>query len=200
MLELQPSHKHHLWKAFFATMATVSVVATVSPTVTGLVTNLALGQRIHAVAETTTSTPPELKIKPVSVRPVVSAFVTTPQECPPPPMDAPEKPARACDFDQTAVYELRPEALRVELTGVSSLRNPLTGVEIVQMSLTKESARQFEDFSAAEVGHQIAFVRQGTVVWSPKISDRTDGEILQLSGDMTSEQADEVARMLRDGT
>jgi preprotein translocase subunit SecD len=38
------------------------------------------------------------------------------------------------------------------------------------------------------------------VVWGPKISAPIDGQVLQLSGELTPEQAKEIARMLRDET
>ena len=105
---------------------------------------------------------------------------------------------RICDISKTAVYELKPEAMRVQLTRVDSFRNPIDGVETVQMAMTTESAEQFGKFTAGQVGNQIAFVRQGTVVWGPKISGPIDGQVLQLSGDLKPEQATEIARMLRD--
>jgi preprotein translocase subunit SecD len=88
----------------------------------------------------------------------------------------------------------------VQLTNVDSFRNPLNGVELVQMSMTDESAKQFGQFTAGQVGKQVAFVRAGTVVWGPKISAPIDGQVLQLSGELTPEQAKEIARMLRDET
>ena len=145
-----------------------------------------------------TTTAPPLTIKPLSVRPVVSAFVTTPEQCPPPGSGPADQPMRVCDVAKTAVYELGPEALLVQLTDVDSFRNPLTGVELVQMSMTSESAEQFAQFTAGRVGQQVAFVRGGTVVWGPKIAAPIDGEVLQLSGDLTPEQAKEIARKLRD--
>ena len=107
---------------------------------------------------------------------------------------------RICDIAKTAVYEHEPEALRVQLTNVDSFRNPLTGVELVQMFMTDESAQQFGQFTAGQVGKQVAFVRAGTVVWGPKISAPIDGQVLQLSGELTPEQAKEIARMIRDET
>lgn len=142
---------------------------------------------------------PVLTIKPLPVRPVVSAFVTTPEQCPPPPAPAPDQPIRICDITKTAVYELQPEALRLQLTKVESYRNPLTGAEVVQMSMTTGSSADFARFTTERVGQQVAFVRDGTVVWGPKISTPIDGQVLQLSGELTPEQATEVARLLRDG-
>ena len=65
------------------------------------------------------------------------------------------------------------------------------------MTMTPESAEKFATFTGGMVGRQIAFVRGGTVVWGPKITTPIDGTVLQLSGDLTTEQAADIARMLR---
>jgi len=39
-------------------------------------------------------------------------------------------------------------------------------------------------------------VRGTTVVWGPKIGGPIDGQVLQLSGELTAEQASEIAGML----
>lgn len=145
-----------------------------------------------------TTSAPALTIKPLPVRPVISAFVTTPEQCPPPKPVPPDKPMRVCDINKTAVYEMGPEGLRVQLTNVDSFLNPLTGVELVQMTMTPESAKEFGQFTTGQVGKQVAFVRAGTVVWGPKIAAPIDGQVLQLSGELTAEQAKEIATMLRD--
>jgi len=185
-------------KILIAVMATISAAAIVVP-VLGVLLTPGFNRNADSPVTTTTTAPP-LTIKPLSVRPVVSAFVTTPDQCPPPTPAPPDAPMRICDIAKTAVYELQPEAMRVQLTNVDSFRNPLTGVELVQMSMTDESAQQFGQFTAGQVGKQVAFVRAGTVVWGPKISAPIDGQVLQLSGELTPEQAKEIARMLRDET
>jgi preprotein translocase subunit SecD len=185
-------------RILIAVMAAISAAAIVVP-VLGVLVAPGLN-RDSATPITTTTTAPPLTIKPLSVRPVVSAFVTTPDQCPPPTPAPPDQPMRICDIAKTAVYELQPEALRVQLVNVDSFKNPLTGVELVQMSMTDESAQQFGRFTAGQVGKQVAFVRAGTVVWGPKISAPIDGQVLQLSGELTPEQAKEIARMLRDET
>lgn len=184
-------------KILIAVMAALSSAAIVVPVLLGL-----LAPRLNRQAEMpttpTTTTAPVLTIKPLPVRPVISAFVTTPEQCPPPAPMPPDKQIKVCDIEKTAVYELAPEGLRVQLTDVDSFLNPLTGVEIVQMSMTPESAKEFGEFTAGQVGKQVAFVRDGTVVWGPKISGPIDGQVLQLSGELTPEQAKEIARKLRD--
>lgn len=180
-------------------MATVSVVAVVSPVLTSLVANLTLHKDL-AQATPTTSTPPTPLIRPLSVRSVIGAFVTTPDRCPQPKPAAPDQPTRECNITKTAVYDLGPEVLRLDLTNVDSFRNPLTGKETVQMSLTPESARRFGEFTASQVGKQLAFVRDSTVVWGPEITAAIDSPALQFSGDLTPEQARQVARMLRESS
>jgi preprotein translocase subunit SecD len=147
---------------------------------------------------TTTTTQPVLTIKPVALRQVIGAFVTTPDECVPPPPTPPDQPLRTCDITKTAVYDLGPEELRLQLTDVDSFLNPLTGKQLVQVTLTNESTTAFAQYTTAHVGQQVAFVRAGIVVWAPKITEPIDGQVLQLSGDVTAEQAAEIARMLRD--
>ena len=144
-------------------------------------------------------TPPASGIKPVSVRPVISAFVADPSQCPSPMSAPPNAPVTVCDLANTAIYELAPEAMRVQVTDVDSFRNPVTGAELVQMSMTAASASQFGRFTAGLVGEQIAFVRNGMVVWGPKITAPIDGQVLQLSGELTEQQAQQIARILRDG-
>ena len=41
--------------------------------------------------------------------------------------------------------------------------------------MTNESAKQFTEFHRRHVGQQVAFVRGGTVVWAPKITEPIDG-------------------------
>ena len=187
-------------KFLFALMAALSAAAIVVPAMVGLLTSSRVMRDNNSEPLTSKTTAPPLTIKPLPVRPVISAFVTTPAECPPPTPAPPDQPTRICDIERTAVYELSPESLRVQLTNVDSFRNPLTGLEMVQMTMTNDSAEQFGKFTAAQVGKQVAFVRGGTVVWGPKISGPIEGQVLQLSGELTAEQAKEIARMLRDGT
>ena len=157
-------------------------------------------QAAASSAASTSTTVAGPRMKPMSVRPVLTAFVTTPEQCPPPPVGAPaDQPLQTCDIPKTAIYELSPESLQVELTKVDAFQNPLSGVQMVQMTMSEDSARRFGEFTKSQIGKQVAFIRDGIVVWGPKISTPIDGQILQLSGDLTQEQADQIARMLRDG-
>jgi hypothetical protein len=190
--------KHRVRRGLFAALATIAIITTVVTSFWGLLSLIRPGR--DDAAPVTTTTTPVLTIKPLAVRPVVSAFVTTPEQCPAPGPVPPDQPMRVCDIPKTAVYDLKPEGIRLQLTDVDSIRNPLTGAQVVQMSMTTESASEFAKFTAGLVGQQVAFVRNGTVVWGPKITTPIDGQVLQLTGELTPEQAAEVARMLRDGS
>jgi hypothetical protein len=185
-------------RMLIAATAALAAVAIVVPVIGVLLVPMLNRESDTPIAAPTTA--PALTIKPLPVRPVISAFVTTPAQCPPAAPVPPEAPMRVCDINRTAVYQLGPEGIRLQLTNADSFRNPLTGAETVQMSMTNESAQDFARFTADRVGQQVAFVRAGTVVWGPKISAPIDGQVLQLSGELTPEQAAEITRMLRDET
>ncbi len=196
--------KHRKRRIILGVLVGLAVVATVLPALTGLFNALGLrwtDENLASEAITTTSKAPVLTIKPLPVRPVDSAFVTTPEQCPPADVPVPpDQPARICDIPRTAVYNLGPVGTQIQLVNADTFRNPLTGVQIVQMTLTKESAQQFGPYTAGQVGKQVAFVRGGTVVWGPKIAAPIDGEVIQLSGELTEEQAKAITKLLKDGT
>jgi hypothetical protein len=190
-----PKTKKRNQRILMAVIGTIAAAAAIVPMGLGLLQARQVGQQPDLPTAPTTTAPP-LTIKPLPVRPVVSAFVTTPAQCPAPPPPPPDQPTRICDINKTAVYELGPEGLSLDLTNVDSFLNPLTGVQLVQMTMTPESSKKFAEFTAARVGQQVAFVRGTTVVWGPKIGGPIDGQVLQLSGELTAEQAKEIAGML----
>lgn len=179
--------------------AVLAVVAIVVPLQSLLLAPHADREQAAPVTPTTTTTP-VFTIRPLGVRPVRTAFVIKPEDCPPPDPTPPDQPMRTCDIARTAVYELGPEEVRLQLTDVDSFKNPLTNGYTVQISMTNESAKEFIGFTAAHVGQQVALMRGGTVTWAPQITGPIDSRVLQLSGDVTPEQAREIARILRDGT
>jgi preprotein translocase subunit SecD len=184
-------------RILIAVTAALAAAAIVVP-VLGVLMAPTMMKNQPTAAITTTTTKPVLTIKPVALRPVIGAFVTTPEECVPPPPTPPDQPLHTCDITQTAVHDLGPEDLRLQLTDVASFLNPLTNKQLVQITMTTESTTDFARYTAEHVGQQVAFVRAGIVVWAPKITQPIDGQVLQLSGDVTAERAKEIARMLRD--
>ncbi|TDO17032.1 hypothetical protein EV580_0198 [Mycobacterium sp. BK086] len=186
-------------RIMIAIVAALAAVAIVVPGLAVLVPILRGNQQDAMLTPTpTTTTPPVLTIKPLQLRSVNGAYVVRPGDCDPPPPTPPDAPLKICDILKSALFDLGPEVLTLQLTDVDSFLNPLTAKQIVQVTMTEESARAFADYTASHIDQQVAFVRAGVVVWAPKITEKIDGEVLQLSGEVTAEQAAEIARMLKD--
>lgn len=186
-------------RIMIAVVAAVAALAIVVPGAMALLAPiLNKNKDLDTAMVTTTTTKPPLTIKPLALRPVNGAYVVRPGDCDPPPPTPPDAPLRICDIVKSAVYDLGPEVLRLQPVDVDSFLNPLTAKQIVQVTLTEESAKAFADYTASHIDQQVAFVRTGIVVWAPKITEKIDGEVLQLSGEVTAEQAGEIARMLKD--
>jgi hypothetical protein len=181
-------------------VAAIASVAIVVPVLGVLLTPGILFNRQDPMEAltTTTTTPPPLTIKPLQLRSVNGMYVIRPGDCDPKPPSPPDQPVKICDLAKTALFDLGPEVLTLQLTDVDSFLNPLTAKQIVQVSMTPESTTAFADYTASHIDQQVAFVRAGVVVWAPKITEKIDGDTLQLSGDVTEEQAREMARMLKD--
>jgi hypothetical protein len=150
---------------------------------------------------TPSSTVPAIVMQPLAVRPVVQALVATPEECqqlpPPPPLEVPQQ---ACDLERTARYEMEPVALRLNLTGVKSVKLPMSEFYSVQLAMDPGSGAAFAGYTSAHVGKQLAFVRDGVVLAAPAIDQPIKGQSLQLSGNMTQATAETIVRMLKDGS
>jgi len=148
-----------------------------------------------------TRTAPVIGI-PLVVRPVAEVpLVANPDDCPPvPPPTPPEAAVRVCDVDRTAVYQLGPVALRLNLTGVSETKLPTSDFHTVQMSMDAASSAAFAEYTAANVGKQLAFVRNGVVLAAPAIDQPIDGESIQISGELSGATAVAIAQMLRGET
>ncbi|WP_179473511.1 SecDF P1 head subdomain-containing protein [Mycolicibacterium vinylchloridicum] len=183
-----------------AIVAGLASVAIIVPVLGVLLTPGILFNRQDPMAAltTTTTTPPPLTIKPLQLRSVNGMYVIQPGDCDPKPPVPPDQPLRICDLAKTAVFDLGPQVLTLQLTDVDSFLNPLTAKQIVQISMTPESTTAFADYTGSHIDQQVAFVRSGVVVWAPKITEKIDGDTLQLSGEVTEEQAREMARMLKD--
>ena len=145
------------------------------------------------------STAPAVVIKPLAVRPVVGSRGTTPEQCPPPASHVPPtETLEACNIERTAAYTLGPVVMQLQLTEVESAALPVKGSYVVRVVMDTASSATFAEYTAAHVGQQLAFMRSGVVVSAAGISAPINSPALELSGEMTAEQAKEVARRLRD--
>ncbi|WP_199256296.1 SecDF P1 head subdomain-containing protein [Mycolicibacterium mengxianglii] len=183
-----------------AIIAAIVGVAIVVPIAGALLTQLFGSDAAPAQrgAASTSAAPPEYTIKPLAVRPVLAVEGVLSDQCPPAAPTPPGAELRTCDFARTALYTLGPEAVRLQLVRVDSLLSPITKGYIVQVAMNPESARAFADFTGTQIGKQVAFVRASVVVSAPEISEKIAGDTLQLSGNLTEPQSQEMARLLRD--
>lgn len=149
---------------------------------------------------TPTSTTPVIVMKPLAVRPVFQALVSTPEECELPPPPPPDQPQQACDLDRAARYDMGPVALELNLTGAKAVKLPMSEFYSVQLAMDPSSGAAFAGYTGANVGKQLAFVRDGMVLAAPAIDQPIQGQSLQLSGNMSQATADTIVRMLLDGS
>jgi hypothetical protein len=195
-------------KIVVAVLASIGIFAMVATTVAAVVMPFLADQRddspqpraSRSTPSTSTSTS---YIAPLIVRPVVQALVASPEQCqpaPPPPPSPPAEPLSTCDVEQKAQYQLGPEALRLNITGASSIKLPMSEFYAVQLTMDQSSGTSFGQYTGTQVGKQVAFVRDGVVLVAPTIGAPLDGESLQLSGSLSAATAETIARMLREGS
>lgn len=187
-----------------AILASVAALATVGTVVAGLVFALrGSGSQVATPARESArpSTSQAILIKPLAVRPVVGSRRTTSGQCPPAaPQVPPTETVEACDIESTAAYTLGPVVMQLQLTRVESVRLPVKESYVVRVGMDTESSASFADYTAAHVGQQLAFIRNGVVVSAPGISAPINSPALELSGELTAQQAEEIARRIRDET
>lgn len=195
----EPSNRNRRRVLLAITAAIVGLV-TVVPIAAALLTQV-FGSDPPAptAAPSTSSVPAPPPITPLPIRPVIRAVRVAPERCPPPPPSPPlpADPLTACDVGRTGLYTLGPEALQLQLTKVASVMSPITNAFVIQVTLTPESAKAFGDFTRGHIGQQAALVRGLTVVSAPGITEPIDGEVLQLSGDLTGDQSEQIVKLLR---
>jgi hypothetical protein len=192
-------------KITIAALASIGILAMVCTTFAGIVMPFLQGdpgdRAAKSSAATPTSTVPAIVIKRLAVRPVVEAFQAQPGQCDPPPPPLPAaQPQPASDVERKAHYELEPVALQLNLTGAKSIKLPMNEFYTVQIVMAQPSSAAFAQYTTANVGRQVAFVRDGIVLAAPAITQPIDGQSIQLSGELTQATAETIARMLRDGS
>lgn len=194
-------------KIMVAALATLGIIAMAGTIVFGVVSAFVMSRQQQAAPPPSALAPPTTVApvigKPLAVRTVLDApLQPRPDQCPvdAPPAPPPQNPLEACAIDGQAVYQLGPVVLRLDLTSATSAKLPMSDVYGVQMSMDAASGAAFAQYTAANVGTQLAFVRDGKVLAAPSITEPISGDSLQISGQLTGEAAETIARMLRDGT
>jgi SecD-like export protein len=190
-------------RIMIAVLASIGILALVGTIVVGVAMAFRQGDSVR-VAQRTAPMPPTPAIIgiPLAVRPVVEVpLVARPGDCPPvPPAMPSEAPVRVCDVDRAAVYQLGPVALALNLTGATEAKLPTSDFHTVQLSMDRASSTAFAQYTAANIGKQLAFVRDGVVLAAPAISQPITGQAIQISGDLSASTAATITRMLRDGS
>jgi hypothetical protein len=193
-------------KIVIAVLASIGIFALAATTVAAVVMPFLANQGDDSAqrsARGPTLTTPTDYLAPLIVRPVVQTLVATPEQCQPSPSSPPPPPAEplsTCDVEQKAQYQLGPEALRLNLTGASSIKLPMSEFYAVQLTMDQSSGASFGQYTGTQVGRRVAFVRDGVVLAAPTIGAALDGDSLQLSWELTAATAETMARMLREGS
>ncbi|MET0757065.1 MAG: preprotein translocase subunit SecD [Mycobacterium sp.] len=183
-------------------LAAVAALATLGTVAAGVVFSVrgpGSGEGAPSREAALPSTAPAVVIKPLAVRPVVDSRGTTPEQCPPPAAHVPPtETLEACDIERTAAYTLGPVVMQLQLTRVDSAPLPIKNSYVVRVEMDTPSSAAFAEYTAAHVGQQMAFVRNGVVVSAPGITAPIISPAVELSGELTAAQAEEVARRLRE--
>jgi hypothetical protein len=137
-------------------------------------------------------------IRPLPVRAVQDVRPVAPEECPADQtMAVPAAEILSmCDFTRTAAYTLGPQVLELQLSSVDTLKPLNSESHVVRLTMQPASATALAAFTADHVGDQLAFVRNRVVVFAPKITQPLNAQGLEISGNMTAEQAGDIARLL----
>jgi hypothetical protein len=136
-------------------------------------------------------------IVPLQIRPVQE--IHSPSECPPEgviPQVPPTDVATLCDFGRRAAFVLGPQAMELTLTHVESFKSVKSEFYTVRMTMNETSKAAIATYSSQHVGQEAAFIRDGIVVFAPKFTAPINSDTLEISGDMTAEQADRMVQLL----
>jgi hypothetical protein len=142
--------------------------------------------------------PPPENLKQVQLRPVQE--VRSPDECPPvgqTPAVSPSAPLTTCDLPRTAAFVLGPRTMDLQLTHVETQQSPTSEFWVVRITMQPQSGAAFAAYTARHVNEQVAFVCDGIVVFAPKITQVINSAGLEISGNLTEQQANDIAALLR---
>ena len=70
---------------------------------------------------------------------------------------------------------------------------------VVELVLTEEGGQKFADATAANIGYSIPIVYDGEIISAPMVEEAITGGMAYISGDMTFEEAENLAATIRIG-
>jgi preprotein translocase subunit SecD len=104
-----------------------------------------------------------------------------------------------CSEDGTVKYLLGPTIIEgTEIDDASAGTSPDTGAWIVLLDFKSDGRAKWADYTAANVGKNVAFTLDGRVISAPTITSAINGQTT-ITGDFTQEKATELANQLRYG-
>ncbi len=86
-----------------------------------------------------------------------------------------------------------------KLTNAQVAFDDQTGFPVINFALNSEGAQVFGDFTERNVGNRMAIVLDNVVYSAPNIRERIGGGHVQVSGDFTVTEANDIAIALRSG-
>ena len=89
--------------------------------------------------------------------------------------------------------------LALTVADASIVNEPVVGGPAVNITLAADSAKTFEDFTAAHVGDQLDVIVDGTTVMSLTLLDPIRGGTLQISGAFDRAEWKKIAARLKSG-
>jgi preprotein translocase subunit SecD len=115
--------------------------------------------------------------------------------------DDPNLPLVTCSMDHKAVYLLDKSIISGDqIEDASSGFDQQGGQNVVELKFKGEAASVWADFTAAHVGTQTAFTLDSQVVSAPQIREAIPGGRTQITGNFTTQQARDLANVLKYGS
>ncbi|MEV7548513.1 precorrin-3B C(17)-methyltransferase [Amycolatopsis sp. NPDC089917] len=108
--------------------------------------------------------------------------------------DDPALPLVGCDSVQGAKYLLGPVFLTGADLGKANARLDQSGSSMVGLSFTDAGSRKWAEWTAANVGKQVAMVLKSRVLTAPMIQSAITGGETQITGKFTLPEARQLAR------
>lgn len=114
--------------------------------------------------------------------------------------DDPALPLVSCDRVQGTKYVLGPGFLSgTDVSRVNAHVDPSTGQSVVSMTFTAAGSRRWADWTAANIGKQVAMVLKSRVLTAPTVQSAITGGETQISGKYTLSEARQLARDIAGG-
>nr|WP_246480997.1 precorrin-3B C(17)-methyltransferase [Amycolatopsis umgeniensis] len=113
--------------------------------------------------------------------------------------DDPALPLVSCDRAQGTKYLLGPAFLTGADLSKANAQLDQSGSSIIALSFTDSGARAWADWTAANVGKQVAIVLKSTVLTAPSIQSAITGGETQITGKYTLPEARQLARDIAGG-